>query len=233
MVERRRGPVDKACGEGLMPHALRQLRGLGADPPGMPFHGITYLDGRRRVTGRFRAGPGRGVRRTVCTPALLDAATAAGVQHRARRGRPVDARTRRRCAAATSAPATWPPPTGCTRRSAPRSGWPARRRARGGGASAVIISMTPWSDCVEVHWSGGAEAYVTPVADDCVGVAILTSHRARFDEHLEAFPASAGSVAAVTTTSRTGRQARCGRGCAAGRRAGCCWSVTRPDTSTR
>ncbi|HME50127.1 NAD(P)/FAD-dependent oxidoreductase, partial [Mycobacterium sp.] len=25
VVERRRGPVDKACGEGLMPHTVRQL----------------------------------------------------------------------------------------------------------------------------------------------------------------------------------------------------------------
>ena len=50
-------------------------------------------------------------------------------------------------------------------------------------------SMTPWTDCVEVHWSGDAEAYVTPVADDCVGVAILTTHRGGFSQQLESFPA--------------------------------------------
>ncbi|MGV0602013.1 FAD-dependent oxidoreductase, partial [Mycolicibacterium pulveris] len=33
VVERRRGPIDKACGEGLMPHTLRQLERLGIDPP--------------------------------------------------------------------------------------------------------------------------------------------------------------------------------------------------------
>jgi flavin-dependent dehydrogenase len=49
--------------------------------------------------------------------------------------------------------------------------------------------MTPWSDCVEVFWSNDAEAYVTPVADDCVGVAILTSQRGGFDAHLREFPA--------------------------------------------
>jgi flavin-dependent dehydrogenase len=49
--------------------------------------------------------------------------------------------------------------------------------------------MTPWSDCVEVYWSDDAEAYVTPVADDCVGVAILTSRKGGFDEHFGAFPA--------------------------------------------
>jgi flavin-dependent dehydrogenase len=49
--------------------------------------------------------------------------------------------------------------------------------------------MTPWSDCVEVYWSDGAEAYVTPVADDCVGIAILTSHKGSFETHLGSFPA--------------------------------------------
>jgi flavin-dependent dehydrogenase len=50
------------------------------------------------------------------------------------------------------------------------------------------IFMTPWSDCVEVYWSDDAEAYVTPLADDCVGVAILTSRKGGFDDHLCGFP---------------------------------------------
>jgi 2-polyprenyl-6-methoxyphenol hydroxylase-like FAD-dependent oxidoreductase len=33
--------------------------------------------------------------------------------------------------------------------------------------------IAPWTDLVEVHWAAGAEAYVTPVAADQVGVAIL------------------------------------------------------------
>ena len=93
--------------------------------------------------------------------------------------------------------------------------------------------MTPWSDCVEVYWSDDAEAYVTPVADDCVGIAILTSHKGGFDEHLGAFPALKDSGATARHTALTVRRARCGRGCAAEQRAGCCWSVTRPGMSTR
>ncbi|GAA3558393.1 NAD(P)/FAD-dependent oxidoreductase [Kribbella ginsengisoli] len=50
-------------------------------------------------------------------------------------------------------------------------------------------SVRPWCDLVEVYWSRLGEAYVTPVADDLVGVAILTSERGSFDSHLEAFPA--------------------------------------------
>ena len=49
--------------------------------------------------------------------------------------------------------------------------------------------MTRWSDCIEVYWSDHAEAYVTPVADDCVGIAILSSHKGGFDTHLGSFPA--------------------------------------------
>ncbi|HET9877186.1 MAG TPA: FAD-dependent monooxygenase, partial [Mycobacterium sp.] len=29
VIERRPGPIDKACGEGLMPHAVRHLERLG------------------------------------------------------------------------------------------------------------------------------------------------------------------------------------------------------------
>jgi flavin-dependent dehydrogenase len=51
------------------------------------------------------------------------------------------------------------------------------------------IRIAPWTDHVEVHWSPGAEAYVTPVADDCVGIAILSSKRGSFDDHLGEFAA--------------------------------------------
>ena len=49
VVDRRPGPIDKACGEGLMPHTLRHLDALGITPHGKPFRGITYLDRNRRV----------------------------------------------------------------------------------------------------------------------------------------------------------------------------------------
>ena len=51
------------------------------------------------------------------------------------------------------------------------------------------MQIAPWTDYVEVHWAAGAEAYVTPVADDCVGIAVLTSRRGGFDSHLGEFPA--------------------------------------------
>ena len=187
VVERRRGPIDKACGEGLMPHAVALMSGLGVSAPGKPFHGITYTDGRRRVTGRFRGGAGRGVRRTVLHTGLLEAATAAGVRIVHGDVGPVHQNaTSVRCgelcarylAAADGLHSPIRDALGLARPSTGPRRWGIRRHHL----------MTPWSDCVEVHWSDGAEVYVTPVADECVGVAILTSHRGSFDEHLTAFP---------------------------------------------
>jgi flavin-dependent dehydrogenase len=186
VVERRHGPVDKACGEGLMPHAVALLDTLGVDPPGKPFHGITYIDGKHRVTGRFR-GAGRGVRRTALHAGLLEAAAAAGVRIEHGEIGPVSqSATSVHCsgfharylAAADGLHSPIRTALGLARPSRGPRRWGIRRHH----------VMTPWSDCVEVYWSDGAEAYVTPVADECVGVAILTSRKGGFDAHLSAFP---------------------------------------------
>ena len=48
---------------------------------------------------------------------------------------------------------------------------------------------------VEVHWADGAEAYVTPVAPDEIGVALLWSGGARYDALLARFPELAARLA--------------------------------------
>ena len=80
VVDRRPGPIDKACGEGLMPHTVRQLENIGVPLRGKAFRGIAYQDSRRRVEAHFRSGSGLGVRRTALSEALHETATAAGVR---------------------------------------------------------------------------------------------------------------------------------------------------------
>src|SRR5581483_10087843 len=70
VAEPRPAPIDKACGEGLMPGGLAELTSLGIDPPGLPFRGIAYLSEHRRAQARCRNYPGRGVRRTTLHAAL-------------------------------------------------------------------------------------------------------------------------------------------------------------------
>jgi flavin-dependent dehydrogenase len=188
VVERRRGPIDKACGEGLMPHTLRHLDRLGVHPHGKPFRGISYRDGSRHIDAPFRRGAGRGVRRTVLHGALLDAATRAGVRichgevgeisQDSVSVRAGHWRTRY-LAAADGLHSPIRRSLGLELPSPGRRRWGIRRHVR----------IAPWSDYVEVHWAPGAEAYVTPIADDCVGVALLKSRRGAFDTHLAEFPA--------------------------------------------
>ena len=192
VVEKRRGPIDKACGEGLMPHAVKHLELLGANPAGVPFRGVSYFDSRRGVTAAFSSGDGLGVRRTTLHAALLDQADAAGVERVQDRvvavAQDADSVTvrgdravlRGRYLAAADG-----------LHSPIRAGLhldgPAGRARRWGLKRHVAVA--PWSEFVEVYWSAHTEAYVTPVARDCVGVAILTSRRGGFDQHLAAFPA--------------------------------------------
>lgn len=188
VVERRTGAIDKACGEGLMPHTVRQLERVGVSPHGREFVGIRYLDGSRQASASFRSGPGRGVRRIALHAALFDAVAAAGVQIVQRDVGKVTqdadsvtaAGMRARYLAA--ADGLHSPIRRSLGLELPCRGprrWGIRRH----------VQIAPWTDHVEVHWSPGAEAYVTPVADDCVGIAILSSQRGSFDDHLRQFAA--------------------------------------------
>jgi len=78
-----RPPIDKACGEGIMPDGLAAARilGLSLDQlPGYHFPGIRFWDGEKSVEAMFPRGPGLGLRRTVLHEALVRHAAAAGVQ---------------------------------------------------------------------------------------------------------------------------------------------------------
>ncbi|MFJ6722849.1 NAD(P)/FAD-dependent oxidoreductase, partial [Streptomyces sp. NPDC091259] len=45
VAEPRPTPIDKACGEGLMPGAVHRLAELGVPVAGRDFRGIRYVDG--------------------------------------------------------------------------------------------------------------------------------------------------------------------------------------------
>ena len=186
VVEQRLPPVDKACGEGLMPGAVAALHELGADPDGLAFSGIGYFDGRRAAEARFRHGPGRGVRRTTLQRCLHGLAVERGIPVLQRSAGEVTqdddgvrvGELRARYVAA--ADGLHSPLRRRLSLDAPASGPPRFGQRR-------HFAVAPWSDLVEVHWSDGAEAYVTPVAADTVGVAVLSSRREPFDVQLRRF----------------------------------------------
>jgi menaquinone-9 beta-reductase len=205
LIEQRDGVIDKACGEGLMPGAVPLLARLGVDPAGMPIMGITYRQGTRSVTHRFAGTPGRGVRRTTLLASLADRAAELGVDRVTAK---VDAIERdleevrlagvvaryvlacdglhstvaRRVGLALSAP----------------------RRSKRYGLT-QHYALAPWSDTVEVYYGRRAEIYVTPIAPDEVGIAMLGAQHTDFDEAIAALPGLAARLnGAPVTSSRRG-----------------------------
>ena len=89
VLERQSGPIDKACGEGLMPRGLDALKRMGVleripQAECAPFTAIRYLqeDGRY-VDGALPAPGGLGIRRLALSTAMTEAAREAGVELRA------------------------------------------------------------------------------------------------------------------------------------------------------
>ncbi|GII65972.1 oxidoreductase [Sphaerisporangium krabiense] len=187
VVEPRAAPVDKACGEGLMPTGAAALRALGVTAPGHPLRGIVYADGRHRVGAEFRHGTGLGVRRTTLHAALAGRAAEVGVKLVP--GRVEGLRQYGDHVEAAGMRARWLVAADGLHsplRALLGLELPVRAPRRYGQRR--HYRLAPWTDFVEVHWARGGEAYVTPVADDLVGVAVLSGERRRYDEHLAAFP---------------------------------------------
>lgn len=210
VVEPRRAPVDKACGEGIAHSAVDYLARLGVEPAGRPFHGIRYLDASRQVEARFRAGPGLGVRRTVLQAALHQRLADLGVPVLARRVEAITqdsdsvtaaGLTARYLAAADGLHSPIRRQLGLARTG--RAGrWPDGPSGQGiRRGLRRHYEVAPWSSLVEVYWSELGEAYVTPVADRLVGVAVLTAERGSFDSHLAAFPALRERLAKATVAT--------------------------------
>ncbi|HEY6480435.1 MAG TPA: FAD-dependent monooxygenase [Streptosporangiaceae bacterium] len=217
VAEPRSAPVDKACGEGVMPAAVRRLAALGVTPDGHPLRGIRYLDHARQADARFRHGDGLGVRRTVLHAALADRAAALGVQVLPARvtgftphpGHVTAAGVEARYLVAADGLHS------LIRRTLDQGTAPGRTRPRPGPPRYGLrrhYRVAPWTDLVEVHWTPGAEAYVTPVAADVVGVALLFARCAGggtrdgdagdgFAARLSAFPALAERLGGAATAS--------------------------------
>jgi hypothetical protein len=176
VAEPRATPVDKACGEGLMPGGLAELTSLGVDPAGLPFRGVAYLDEHRRAEACFRVSPGRGIRRTTLHAALAARAKEQDTEWVSTRVSSVEQDATGVTAAGVRA--RWLVAADGLHSSvrsavgiSALAGTPRRYGVR------WHFSVPPWSEFVEVYWSPWGEAYVTPVEPDLVGVAVLSRHR--------------------------------------------------------
>jgi menaquinone-9 beta-reductase len=213
-----RPPIDKVCGEGLMPDGLAALRSLGVTldaADAQPFRGIRFIDGAVSLESPFPGHvahalmpmpgvAGLGVRRTVLHSKMVEAAEAAGVRM------------------LWGAPVTGIGPDGVhaaggiipTRYIAGADGFHSRvRRWAGiavGSASRrfgfrIHYRVAPWSDYMELHWGAGCQIYVTPIGPQEVCAALISRDpHLRLDEALTQFPRLAARLAQAprTTTER-------------------------------
>ncbi|MFD3520170.1 NAD(P)/FAD-dependent oxidoreductase [Streptomyces sp. NPDC058653] len=190
VVEPRTTPVDKACGEGIMPGGVAALRAMGIAVSGLSgrdLRGIRYRDGVQDAEARFRDGTGRGVRRTELHAALRRRADALGVE--TVRGKIGEVRQSADRVYAGGRTARWLIAADGLHSPIRRGlGLELRDRAPSRYGLRRHFRVEPWSDFVEVHWARHGEAYVTPVGDDLVGVAVLSRERRGYAEHLARFP---------------------------------------------
>ncbi len=191
LFEASQPPVDKACGEGLMPNTGAALSELGVRigaNEGYPFRGIRFVDRGVNAAAGFRGSNGLGVRRTLLHRALADRAAAVGVElcwnakgveivdagvlFRSRLFRPVlivgadglHSRVRRKHEMDQEP-------------SSLRYGF--RRH----------FAIAPWSDYVEIYCHRQRQIYITPVSSQQIGVALLTANpHERLADVLPLFP---------------------------------------------
>ncbi|MCZ3389318.1 MAG: FAD-dependent monooxygenase [Actinomycetia bacterium] len=195
VIEQREGVIDKACGEGLMPAALGALREIGVDPVGVEFGGIRYLDaeGRRQVRATLATAPGRGVQRTTLMAALLARTESVGVTSIHDRVIGIDQDATRVCLTlARGGGVEADVVLGCDGLSSGVRSAIGLGRVTTGPVRYGLrqhFSVRPWSDDIEVYWASRGEAYLTPVAPEIVGVALLGERGGTFNDRLADFPA--------------------------------------------
>jgi flavin-dependent dehydrogenase len=203
-----RPPIDKACGEGLMPEAVRELSHLGValdTSHGSAFHGIAFVSDTTRAEADFSHGNGLGVRRTALHQLLLNRATESGVRFVwntpavLKQNQPVTL---------AGDPVNYRWLIGADGHASRVRAWAnldrGIQRSRRFGFRAHF-QMPPWSSHVEVHWGAHGQTYITPVGPSEICVSAMTRlQNLRLSDVLASIPSLRGRFddAETTTTQR-------------------------------
>jgi len=173
-------PIDKPCGEGMMPETQVALRELGVTlPPGAGccFRGIQFVQGSVRVAADFPQGQGIGIRRPILHELLIQEAERRGANLLWKTpvlgldsasvqlpGRIVSVRWVIGADGAGSRVRRW-------------SGLEATVQRKQRSASRRHYRLRPWSEYAEIHWGPRSQAYVTPISDEEVCI-VITAEKA-------------------------------------------------------
>ena len=170
-------PIDKACGEGLMPDTLAALRNLGVKlnpAEGFAFRGARFIGEGAQVDASFPTGQGIGLRRPVLHQRMIEQAEKVGVtllwrtcvtglssQGVSAAGKTIRARWIIGADGIRSRVRRW-------------CGLGGAVKGRPRFAFRRHYSVKPWTDCVEIYWGRDAQAYVTPVGPQDICVVLIS-----------------------------------------------------------
>ncbi len=199
-------PIDKPCGEGLMPDGLAALERLGvsvAAENSYPFGGIRFLSAGLAVDAAFPHGStGRGVRRTVLHRLIAERAASLGVDFLWQTpvtgissdgvhlgSHTVSARWIIGADGGNSRVRRW-------------CGLDAFRKRDCRYAFRQHYRIAPWTNRMELHWGRHGQIYVTPVAEDEICVALISRDpKLRLTESLQKFPELKSQLDGVDVSS--------------------------------
>src|ERR1700719_3994785 len=201
-------PIDKACGEGLMPDTLSVLRKLGISvnaAEGFAFRGVRFVGQGTQVDASFPFGEGIGLRRPVLHQKMIEQAERLGVSLLWKTsvtglsrdgvlagGKTIGARWVVGADGIRSRVRRW---CGLESPALSRPRYAFRRHYR----------VAPWSDCMEIYWGRNAQAYLTPVSKQEVCVVLISrSAGARSASMLDEFPQLAERLASVRASRDSG-----------------------------
>jgi flavin-dependent dehydrogenase len=199
VLDFRKPPIDKPCGEGLLPEAAEALESLGIDlsRSAFPFSGIRFSDDQSSVRARI-AGRAYGLQRRALHQLLVERATALQVRflwstrvsefhadHLRIGDQSLSFRWLVGADGQNSAVRKW-------------AGLNPRRRAHSRFGFRRHYAVKPWTDCVEVHWGERCQMFVTPTGEEEVCVALLANDpQMRIDRALAQFPEVANRLRCV------------------------------------
>ena len=192
VLDHRKPPIEKSCGEGLLPTAVISLQSLGIhldSSAGFPFRGIRFSDEESSASARITRGTGYGVRRAELHRILVERALQLGVSfHWGTRVTGFDGRGGQ--AGGVHFPCKWL--VGADGQNSTVGKWAnlnSRRQPVARFGFSRHYAVVPWTDLVEVHWGPGCQIFLTPTGSDEVCVALLSHDpQLRIDQALGHFP---------------------------------------------
>lgn len=199
-------PIDKACGEALMPGAITALQRLGVAVPAAdacPLHGVRFLASGVSAEAAFPSrSSGLSVRRTTLHRLMTERAAALGVDLLWQSAVTAISADRVHLGERTIRSRWIVGADGANSRVRRWAGLDAHSRTGLRFAFRRHYRVTPWSDHMEIYWGKRSQGYATAVSNDQVCVAVASHEpELRLEESLASFPELAARLRGAEATS--------------------------------